>query len=332
MSTHRIRIFSSLLIAFVIVKLYTNFTDVKNIALNLKLPKFNFTQIRSGDPTPTNILYPANYVQFNKPTPLRPTGFAGQAPTRIPTNTLKKPTPTTKKIIPTRYVLRPTPSPKPTKKPKPTITKYVKPTKVPPLPPITSDLRPGSTMMEIFSEVSKRMCFPPALLMAFYIEESEVFFRKTNPPTTIKIYNTYGWWKTGAGDPCFGLGYHTQTGIVPQDSVRAGVQCRNAVGNPNDIGIMGVFQISQEEETVSRKNTIATLPKNIDRRVLFDNALIFASITKNRAGQVPKDCNNWPDDVIKMVADKHHGGCLITENASGGNYCNDVLRLYKQYR
>jgi len=236
-----------------------------------------------------------------------------------------KPTPT-KKPTPKK-----SPTPIPTKKPKP--TKVPKPTATPKPEPITSDTRPGNSLSEIFDEVGKRACFPPALLMAFQQEETGAFFSAGNPSSVIKIYNTYGWWKTGAGDPCFGLGYHTQTGIVPGDSVGAGTQCRNAVGDPTDIGIMGVLQISEEEETVTRKYTKDILPKNIDRRVLFDNALIFAIATRNRVGSPPRDCNNWPDDMVELAAEKHHGVCNYNYgNGNTGNYCTDILKLYKKYQ
>ena len=215
-------------------------------------------------------------------------------------------------------------------------TKYVKPTKPPPTPtpkPITSDVRPGTSLMGIFEEVGKLTCFPPALLMAFQQKETGVFFNKDNPSSVIKTYNTYGWWTTGTGDPCFGLGYHTQTGIVPQDSVKAGTRCRNAVGDPNDIGIMGVLQISDEEQKLTRKYTLPILPKNIDRRVIFDNALIFAIATKNRVGTVPRSCNDWPEETISIAAEKHHGVCRYDYGGGNtGNYCSDIIKLYRQYK
>ncbi len=218
---------------------------------------------------------------------------------------------------------KPSPTRRPTATPRPTA---IPPTSTPAPEPIASDSRPGTSLTEIFEEVNKRECIPVALLMAFQTEESGAFFDKNNPPSIIKIYNTYGWWQTGAGDPCFGLGYHSQTGIVPQDSVKAGIRCRNAVGNLADQRIMGILQIGQWEQEVSRKNTISTLPKNIDRRVLFDNAIIFASITKNRVGNLaPDSCDDWPDDVIRLAAEKHYGSC-------GDNYCTDILKYYKQYK
>ena len=80
--------------------------------------------------------------------------------------------------------------------------------------------------------------------MAFKTEETGERF-KNDSASTIQTYNTFGWWKTGAGDPCYGFGYHSQTGIVPSDSVKAGTKCAGAVGNVSDLGIMGLIQISQ---------------------------------------------------------------------------------------
>ncbi len=342
MFNHRLRIASSLLLAFIIVNIYVNFTGIKDAIADFQFPKINVGKLFSLNfNAPNNEVVeqlnnqggePVNFYQTT-PVPTLPRRspsiiMTKAGPTNIPDSSTPMPTVRNGfKPFPTniKSTIKSTKTPRPTKTPKPTPT--------PKPPPITTDLRPGKTMMEIFQEVSKRMCFPPALLMAFQTKESGPFFKSTNPESVIKIYNTYGWWKTGAGNPCFGLGYHTQTGIVPPDSVSAGTRCRNAVGSPDDIGVMGIFQISQWEQDVSRKNTSATLPKNIDRRVLFDNALIFASITKNRAGTVPKDCNNWPDDVIKMVAEKHHGVCNYNYgNGNTGNYCTDILKLYKQYK
>ena len=249
-----------------------------------------------------------------------------QPTNQVPTGTWQ-PTPTSSAKVPTKAGPTPTskPKPTPTKYLKPTPTKPPKPTATPAPPPITSDIRPGTSLSEIFKEVGKRTCFPPALLHAFQTQESGPFFDYNNPSSIIKIYNTYGWWQTGAGDPCFGLGYHTQTGIVPQDSVNAGVRCRNAVGSSYDQGIMGILQISQFEEDAARKYTTSILTKNYDRRVLFDNALIFAIITKNRIGNPPTNCNDWPDDVVRTAAEKHYGSC-------GDNYCANVLKYYKQYK
>jgi len=183
-------------------------------------------------------------------------------------------------------------------------------------------------LTEIFSEVGRRACFPTALLRAIQEKETGAWWGINTASSKVKIYNTYGWWINGTGDPCTGFGYHTQTGIIPQDSVNAGGRCRNAVGASGDIGVMGLLQVSEEEQTATRKYTVSILSKNIDRRVLFDNILIFAIATKNRVGNTPSDCNNWPDDVVYEAAEKHIG----VGSCSAQNYCNEVVRLYKLYR
>lgn len=332
MMTHRIKIVLSIFLSFVIVQGVTFFMEnpkvlpaqvksARAFLSNLKLP--DFKPLVSLDFVSQNNSF--NLPSINAPTPTNVPISQGPIGTISPTSGIfdNEPTPTGDPLI--------TGAPTPTKKPTP--TKVPKPTATPKPAAITSDTRPGNTMAEIFEEVGKRTCFPPALLRAFQYQESGPFFNYNNPSSVIKIYNTYGWWKTGAGDPCFGLGYHTQTGIVPADSVNAGVRCRNAVGNVNDLKIMGIIQISEWEEEVSRKQTIAHLPKNIDRRVLFDNALIFAYITRNRVGSPPKDCNNWPDDAVKVAAEKHHGVCVYDYgNGNAGNYCTSLLKLYKEYK
>lgn len=347
MSNHRTRIFSSMLIAFIIINIYANFAGLSEVVANFRLPKFkvgklftlnfdnNRTIEQSNNSTPDLIgeFNDSNEPEVNydlvspEPSPVNDlTDVVSLSPT-INNNLKPSPTiynpPTTYKS-PTPYPLRPTSY----HSPKPTVTKYIKPTKVPPAPPITTDLRPGTTLKSVFEEVSKRACIPTALLLAFQTEESGAFFNPNNSASTIKIYNTYGWWQTGAGNSCFGLGYNTATGIVPADSNMAGTRCRNGVGGP-DLKIMGLLQVSEEEQTLTRKYTTATLPKNIDRRVIFDNALIFAIATNNRIGTTPKSCIDWTDDEVQIAAEKHFGSCYISATR---NYCNEILRLYKQYR
>lgn len=343
MLKHRLKIFLSIFLSLIIVQGITYFSDnpevvsvqagnIKGLLSGIKFNASSLTKLFtlnidlsnnndpnqwndpnnsfglpsiSNAPSPTNlpVIEPTDSINFPTDIPVGPTSYV--SPTKKPTNA-------------------PTATPKPTKPPKPTAT---------PKPvPIDSDRRPGDSLNEIFDEVSKRTCFPTALLMAFKTVETGERFKNDNAKT-IGIYNTYGWWKTGAGNPCYGFGYHTQTGIVPSDSVNAGTSCSSAVGNPTDIKIMGLLQISEWEEEVSRKHTIAHLPKSIDRRVLFDNSLIFAYITRARVGSPPKDCQNWPDDMVKLAAEKHHGVCVYdygTGNA--GNYCTQILELYKQFK
>jgi len=346
MSSQRIRILSSLLVAFIIVNLYGRLSktpfispvQANNIKSLLSSIKFNpnsliklFTIKFESKPKETELVsrldnrnnsFSLTPIVQPSPTIVIPTIPGNVAPISPVISGVANPT---TYIIPTKIPTKiPTSIPKPTNTPKPT--------KIPDLPPVTSDVRPGSSLEEIFQEVSKRMCIPAALLMAFKTEETGERFKNDNAKT-IQIYNTYGWWKTGAGDPCYGYGYYTQIGIVPPDSVNAGVRCSKAIGNPTDIKIMGVLQISEWEEQVSRKNTKGILPDNIDRRVIFDNAIIFASITKNRIGTTPKSCDDWPDDAILTAAEKHQGVCVNDyHNGNTVNYCQDVLRLYKQYR
>lgn len=323
MLNHRIRIFSSLLLAFIVVNVYANFSGIKDALANFKFPTIkNFNFLSNQVTKPQNNQHDAS-VDFyqTSPAPFDSPTLAQGKPTVIPTGS-GNPTPTLPAVVLTEA--GPTNIPAPTNTPKP--TKPPKPTATPKPPAINSELRPGSTMQEIFIEVQKRFCVPAALIHAFQTQESGPYFNYNSPSSTIKIYNTYGWWKTGTGNPCFGLGYSTQSGLVPSDSVMAGEICRNAVQpDAYDQKIMGILQISQFEQDAVKKYLTGIINGSYDRRVLFDNAAIFAIITKNRIGSPPKDCNNWSDDAIKTAAEKHYGSC-------GDNYCTNILKYYKQYR
>lgn len=354
MLTHRLKILASMLIAIILVEGYTYFSqnptvipiqaeNIKGLLANIKFNPVSLTRLFTLKFSENNDLaqvqpYDVTHMSGTNNGP--PPVYVPPTKTIQPTNIIGSDNPT-----PTTYISDdelvdfpfepgdidnlsggyPTNPPKPTKAPKPT--------KTPTPPPIKTDLRPGTSLKEIFQEVSKRACFPTALLMAFKTVETGERF-KNDTSSTIKTYNTYGWWITGAGNPCYGYGYHEQTGIVPSDSINAGSSClANPVGNPTDIKIMGIFQVSEYEQQVAQKYISSTIPKN-DRRVLFDNSLMFAYITKSRVtGGAPSDCNSWPDNVIKVVAEKHHGVCEYDYgNGTAGNYCKQIIDLYKKYK
>lgn len=295
---------------------------------SFKLPSFtNISPQTPGEnPSPQE---PTPQEWINSPTsdPGLPTSTPTQqlptasVPTRPPGYPTMRPT---SPIVPTTKP-NPTTVPKPTKPPKPTAT--------PAPPPITTDVRPGTSIEEILREVSKRSCVPYALLMATRTEESGAWMNNMSASVT-KYYNTYGWWTTaGKGEVCYALAYYTQSGLIPPDSTTAlqeGTSCTNGVQpGAYDQKIMGLMQMSEDEQNVTRKYTQTSLPKSIDRRVLFDNALIYAIATKNRAGNSPMpSCDDWPEETVKLVAEKHYGACAY----SGGNYCTEVWNLYKSFR
>lgn len=330
MFNHRLRILASLIVAFLVVLMYGRLTsspfitpdqadNIKELLSNIKFPKLNLTRLF----TP--------HFNFNDGTinsPNQNVDFITTAPVKslpLPTTeVVNNPLETyTDEPIPTNYnqfqpTLTKTPSPtaKPTKPPKPTPT---------PLPPaVTTPIRPGSTLKEIYEEVQKRMCVPAALLYAIQQAETGAWWPVNTASSKVKIYNKYGWWIDGSGNPCTGMGYHTQTGVVPSDSVNAGTSCQNPIPSGADQAIMGLWQISSYEENAAKKYMTKIIKGDIDRRVIFDNAIIFAIITKNRLGNPPKNCLDWPADAIKIAAEKHYGSC-------GDNYCNKVLNYYKQY-
>jgi hypothetical protein len=308
--------------------------SITSTLLAIQLPKIEFPQnntfLSSDTPSPIEPgPDPLDFVQeehsplpVELPSPL-PTRIPVEIPEEIPSPLPSAPLRPTMPPVVTKPP-EPTKTPAPTKIPKPTVATY---------PPITDNKRPGSNLQEIFAEVEKRACVPAALLMTIKsVETGERF--KNDSSKTIEIYNTYGWWKTGTGDPCYGYGYHTQIGIVPQDSVKAGTKCSSAVGNPTDIKIMGLLQVSEWEQQVTRKSTIAHIPGDFDRRVLFDNTLIFAYATKGRVAKSPQpSCSDWPVETVKLAAEKHHGVCKYdygTGNA--GDYCQKIWDLYRSFK
>ena len=153
MSNHRIRIFSSLLIAFIVVNVYANFTGIKETLANFKLPNFNIKKLFTLNfPSPSPTIY-NNLKPFitTKPIP-SPTIYNNLKPF----------------LTPTPYPLRPTPYIKPTKKPKPTAIPLLK----------LSDRRPGESFEEVISIVSPIMCVPKALLWGTLINEYGAWLNK----------------------------------------------------------------------------------------------------------------------------------------------------------
>lgn len=333
MLNHRLRIVISLLIAFFVVNLYGRISSGK-LSTQIRFPRFDIAKLFTlrFNPQSNNIAKEQynNNNSFNLPTaPLKPTNSDYFQPSLTPSN---GPYPTASVVPelsitpkPTTFITKiPTYTPKPTKPPKPTKTPTPK--------PITTDTRPGNSLLEIYKEVNKRACYPTALLMAFKTMETGERF-KNDSAATIKIYNTYGWWITGAGDPCYGYGYSHQTGIVPPDSVSAGKSCNSAIGDPTDIKIMGVISVSEWLQEVAQKYIVSIIPKN-DRRVIFDNALMIAFISKSQLGTPPTDCNSWPDQAVRTAAEKLMGGVCqyYYSNGVSGDYCKQILDLYKQFK
>lgn len=341
MLKHRIKIFLSILLSFIIVQGITYYSDnpgiisvqADNIKGLLSGIKFNASSLTKLFTLNINLSNNDDPSQWNDPNNSFGLPSISNAPTNppasVPSGNL---VPSTGPIGPSTYVsptkrptIAPTATPKPTKPPKPTAT--------PKPPSITSDVRPGATLDDVFEEVQKRECVPAALLMAFKTKETGERFKTGS----IKTYNTYGWWKTN--NPCYGYAYYTQSGIIPPDSMNGGSTCAKPLGDQSyDQKIMGLLQISEQEQTAAYKYQKDMFPNNYDRRVIFDNAMIFARITKLRIGTPPKDCANWSDADVKLAAAKHSGGgsdtCNYTYSQSGvsGNYCTEILQLYKQYK
>ena len=222
-------------------------------------------------------------------------------------------------------------TPKPTKPPKPTAKPQ--PTATPAPKPVTSDQRPGSNFDDVVNKVSQIMCIPAALMKATQAEETGsryLSFAKDK----FSLANRYNWWNDPSVttyDYWVASAFFGQSGKAPPDSKFPGQE----IGTPLQPGaydqmIMGPLAISQQEQDVSRKDTIKILPKNIDRRVLFDNLVIYADITINRAGKSPRpSCSDWPEETVRIVAEKHFGAC---DAGNGKNYCNDIWNFYKSFK
>ncbi len=350
MSKLNIKIFSSLFLSFLIVILINGsfikyqkdltpadfYQNIKKSAEKIsqvvvfKISSFKIKKLFSLSKKPENFYYQnENYPQesfftlptrefFPTQTPIRITNFPSSKQYLSITPLIT--------FLPTKFNY-----PSPTKKITP--TDKIKPTATPTPAPIVSDQRPGKTLIEIFYEVQKRQCVPAALLMAFKTKETGERFKKGD----VSLYNTYGWWKNN--DPCYGFGYYAQTGIIPPDSFNANGICSEPIGDQSyDQKIMGLLQISEQEQEGAYKYLKNVFVKNYDRRVFFDNAMIFAVITKNRLGNPPKDCVNWPDEAVKIAAAKHNGGSAETcsyyysQNGVSGDYCKEILELYKKYK
>jgi len=287
--------------------------------LSLRIPTSTPKQQPTGEPEQQQIegnTGVQNPVLFDTGTPITPTTTAilPISSTPLPSVTLSGSITRIPTIKPT---LAPTKTPLPTATPPPSFA------------PVTSNERPGGSLNDIFNEVQERMCVPAAFMKA--IQEIETGERFRNYAAAhLKFINTYGWWNSDSvseNDLFNGYAYSAQHGTVPSDSKFAGERIATAIQpNAYDQVIMGVNQISQQEQEVTRKNTVKVLPNNIDRRVVFDNLVIFASATLGRVGNATKtSCSDWPESTVRLAAEKHYGSC-------GDSYCDRAWSLYKQYK
>ncbi len=295
---------------------------------NIQIPQFNLFFPNSS----TSTTSPTEAPISTEPIPL---GWIDVSP-GVPTSTPSVLGPTQDVTFPTIPVNQPTDGPyAPSNIPKPSIqpTNKPKPTPTPSLPPITTNTRPGTSIEEILRDVAKRMCVPYPLLMAERTEESGAWFNNMTA-ATVKMYNTYGWWTSASKSTvCSGLGYYTQSGLIPSDSTIAlqdGPSCTNgAQPGAYDQKIMGLFQVGETEQNGALNYIKSIIPGKVDRRILFDNAVIFSIITKNRVGSYPApSCTDWPQETVKHIAEKHFGACAY----AGGNYCTEIWDLYRSFK
>ena len=327
MGNLRIRIGVGMFAALAVSALIVHWNALLASVQTIRIPQFIVWHPTTYNGNASQTIPPNGTSMTFETLPSATPGIPTSTPSLVPTSSSLYPStgmPTDGLIIPTTPLL-PTAAPQPTKPPKATPT--------PAMPPVTTDVRPGTSIEEILRDVSKRMCIPYALLMAERMEEAGVYFNGMSAKTT-QYYNTYGWWQNAdKGEICYGLAYYTQTGIIPSDSTNAAGSgiCPHAPFGGGDVDqkIMGLFQVGEDEQNTAMKSIKPVLPGKVDRRILFDNAVIFAIITKNRAGKSSTpSCTDWPKDTVTTVAEKHYGTCAYP----GGNYCNEVWNYYQKYR
>lgn len=292
-------------------------------------------------------------VSVKPPSFLSPTPLPSSSPLQDQWLTLppsQPPTPSPTPVlspVPTEYAAPsiyfqaetlPTPSPIPAKKITP-------PTPTPKRPapaassPITSAVRPGASLDEVFADVAKRMCVPVPLMKA--IQSMESGERMQNYiKNRFRFFNTYGWWSDPSitqQDLFYLAAYSAQTGMAPSDTRFAGVRIAKALQpNAYDQKIMGLMQISQDIQDKTFKNTSKVITSGkIDRRVIYDNVLIFSSALLNQVGSLAETgCGDWSFRAIARAACKHNGVCRYNYSAVGGksgNYCIDICNKYNEY-
>lgn len=332
MHSHRLRIFVSIIIAFIFVNLYGRLTTgpIENIFSGLKFNPSSLTKLFTINFSPRNDNLPL--VRLNGGSSSFDLIAISSVPTEVPeeiisptpTVLLKQPTPPT--IVSKKAGPTPTPPSKPSITPKP--TKIPTPTMM-----TIAVIRPGNSLKEIAQIAQNATCTPAALLLAVKsIETGQSFFSVST--SAFKTYNTYGWWKT-AGLSCSAYGYNTITGIVPYDSADAGKRCQDPIGIQSAASqeIMGLMQLSKPEQIAYTDDfQRAFKVGEVDRRVIFDAMVIAGFHFKNISLERSKDCVNWDLKYVAKMACKYQGVCKYDYGTGNyKDYCQAVCEAYGKF-
>ncbi len=318
----------SLIIVLFVIPIFATPGRLTNLISKIRFPNLNFDQFdqtkgQSRLTPTTNVINSVNFYQTSPiPTPLRPTGYAGQAPTNR-LNPILSPTNGTDVI---NHVSTPTITKTPTKYIKP--TKIPKPTKTPDVFPIDPSLvRPGKTSNEVFKIASQKTCVPEAVLKSIAYIESGEFFSVVSPKYFL-LYNSYNWWNspylTEEKRACGGYDFANATGIIPSDSKFAGYNCHSDGSTSSEYNtIMGPMQMTIAIQNKFAKNAASALGvKQVDRRVILDALLLAGFNIKYNVRA--SSCVSWSGREVAKAACSYYGSC-------NNGYCTTFCNNYRKF-
>jgi len=286
-------------------------------SFHIEFPRINLIS-ELASPTPEPNQEPIPTIEYET----IPTEVPSSPPSSIPTNGISiiptysyRPT-----KIPTKLPIQPTKTPKPTEKPKPTPTPLAPP----------EYIRPGTSLEDIYKIAGEKRCVPAALLKAFVAQEGPGALSYSDQSAL--FYNAYDWWHRAkeVKEVCGGYAYHTETGLIPQDSLFAGEKCKEGF-NPSttgyDSGSMGATQILQSYWDKTYKDKVKQKLKvgQADRRVLLDSLVGFGLIVVDNT-KYSGSCNNWEFKYVIKAACANAGG-----SCEPYNYCYTICNNYNKY-
>lgn len=305
MFNHRIRILSSLLIAFIIVNFYgrlsktpfitpTQASNIKGLLSNIKfnpnsLVKFFTIKFDSKDTELVSRLDDRKN-SFNLPT----------IPPSLMTSTMVSPT--LPDVILTKGGTTKIPTKVPTKVPTKTPTKVPKPTKIPkPTPFNLSNPRPGKNFRESADIVGKLICIPPAMIMATLANEYGAWMAKVESDWTSR--NTY-------------------KGSDPHDNAGSSI-----------VPFVNVMQMMEDTWHRIKPILASKLGTNeISLEVTFDSMVAGAYHLRNisLAMHDKISCDDWPVKYILYGACRYNGACAAGSHNYNA-YSYSVCNAYNRY-
>ncbi|PIU36889.1 hypothetical protein COT02_03705 [Candidatus Roizmanbacteria bacterium CG07_land_8_20_14_0_80_34_15] len=321
------RVFLSIIFSFIFVFFVVPFFmtpgKITNFITELKHPTYDFGKLFTlnfnpplelGSPT-------TEEVSFNYPTTaptIQPTGLINQTPT--PNDELVD-FPIENDDI-NNIPGYPTNAPKPTKPPKPSPTPLAPP----------EYLRPGTGLEDIFKKAGELACVPPALLKAFVAQEAPGVLNWSDQ--TALFYNAYDWWHRvkEKSQVCGGYGYHTHTGLIPEDSLFAGEKCKDPfspeTANDTYSRLLGSCQMLRSYWEKDFKNPTKQKLKvsQVDRRVLIDCLIGYGIHFKQDTGYSGSCNGDWEMKYVAKAACVNAGG-----TCEYYNYCTTICNNYNKF-